>query len=125
MPLDDLKNNRMMSHLIDTLDRGETIEHYGRLVFAMVARHFIGEDEVIGYLAKDPESNEEEARRLVNQVSARDYNPPHRDRILEWMNKQQFAICPEPEDPRGCNVYRDLKFPDAVYERINEYYARQ
>jgi hypothetical protein len=37
MALDDLRRNAMMSHLLDALDRGDDIGHYGRLVFAMVA----------------------------------------------------------------------------------------
>ena len=59
------------------------------------------------------------------QVSARDYNPPRRERILEWQSQQEFPICPNPDDPRGCNVYRELKFPDGVYEEIEEFYEEQ
>ena len=29
-----------MAHLLDSLNDGKDIGHYGRLVFAMVARHF-------------------------------------------------------------------------------------
>jgi hypothetical protein len=38
MALEDLRQSTMMLHLLDALDRGEDIGHYGRLVFAMVAR---------------------------------------------------------------------------------------
>ena len=38
MPVDDLQRSPMMSHLLDALERGEDLGHYGRLTFAMVAR---------------------------------------------------------------------------------------
>ena len=40
MTVEDLRQSRMMSHLLDALDRGEDIGHYGRLTFAMVAHHW-------------------------------------------------------------------------------------
>ncbi|CAM4015536.1 hypothetical protein G4177_05800 [Corallococcus sp. ZKHCc1 1396] len=40
MAIDDLRANGMMSHLLTSLEAGEDIGHYGRLLFAMVARHF-------------------------------------------------------------------------------------
>ena len=43
----------MMSHLIDALDAGKDIGHYGRLVFAMVAHHFLSDQAVIEWLNKD------------------------------------------------------------------------
>ena len=33
---DELRKSEMMAHLLDALDRGKDIGHYGRLVFAMV-----------------------------------------------------------------------------------------
>ena len=119
MAIEDLRNNAMMSHLLDSLERGEDIGHYGRLVFAMVARHFIPEEELCWYLQQNPGVTDEDAISLVRQVEGRDYNPPRRERILEWQQEQQFPICP---DPNECNVYRDLKFPDHVYEHIQEFY---
>jgi hypothetical protein len=123
MVMEDLRNSSMMRHLMDTLDRKEPVGHYGRLVFAMVARHFASDEEVVAMLKKDPECNIEEAQALLRQVSARNYNPPHRDRILEWMDRQEFPICPDADDPRQCNVYRDLKFPREIYDRIEEFYT--
>jgi hypothetical protein len=38
--MDELKASPMMAHLLEALERGEDISHYGRLIFAMVARHF-------------------------------------------------------------------------------------
>jgi hypothetical protein len=124
MAIEDLKKSSMMAHLIGTLEGGDSIGHYGRLAFAMVARHFVEDDEVISLLEKDPECNPEEARSLMRQVNARNYNPPHRDRILEWMDRQEFPICPDAEDPRACNVYRDLKFPREIYDRIEQFYEQ-
>jgi hypothetical protein len=120
MPLQDLRKSDMMAHLLDALADGQDIGHYGRLVLAMVARHFITEDELVDLLAKNV--SEEDARSLVKQVQVRDYNPPRRERILEWQQRQDFPICPTPDDPRACNVYRDLQFPDHVYEDIEEFY---
>ena len=113
----------MMSHLLDALDRGDDIGHYGRLVFAMVARHFLEPDELCAWLQKNV--SEEEARSLCHQVEGRDYNPPRRQRILEWQSQQAFPICPDADDPDACNVYKDLKFPDHVYEHIEEYHEKK
>ena len=125
MALQDLRKNGMMSYLLDALERGEDIGHYGRLVFALVARHFLSEEEVCEHLCKDPNFTGEQARALMQQVKARGYNPPRRERILEWQRQQRFAICPDGDDPDACNVYKDLKFPDGVYEHIEEYYEQK
>jgi hypothetical protein len=122
MTVDDLRQSDMMAHLLDALEAGTDIGHYGRLVFAMVARHFLDESELVDWLKKDPKFDEDEARALVSQVNTRGYNPPRRERILEWQSRQDFPICPNPEDPRACNVYRELQFPDGVYEDIQEFY---
>jgi DNA primase large subunit len=111
-----------MAHLLDALEEGKDIGHYGRLTFAMVAHHFLDEAELISWLQKDPDMNEAEAKALVLQVQGKDYNPPKRDRILDWQEQQDFPICPTPDDPDTCNVYRDLQFPEQVYEHISEYY---
>lgn len=121
MAVEDLRKSDMMAHLLDSLDGGKDIGHYGRLVFAMVARHFMEEEELVTYLQKDKDFGEEEARSLVRQVEGRDYNPPRRERVLEWQAEQDFPICPNPDDPDACNVYRDLQFPDEVFENISEY----
>ncbi len=121
MSVQDLRNNEMMAYLLDSLDEGKDIGHYGRLVFAMVARHFMDERELTRYLQKDPGISEPEIKALIQQVQGRDYNPPRRERILEWQKQQDFPICPNPDDPDACNVYKDLKFPDDVYENIEQY----
>jgi DNA primase large subunit len=122
---DPLRQNDVMAHLLDALKRGEDIGHYGRLVFAMVARHFMSDDDLVAHLAKCPGFGEEKARSLVHQVRQRDYNPPKREKILEWQKEQDFPICPAGEDPDGCNLYRNLKFPGDVYEKIEEYHEKK
>ena len=122
MPVEELRDEPMMAHLIDSLEGGKDIGHYGRLTFAMVARHFINDDEVVEYLMKDKDVDEEKARGLLEQVNERGYNPPKRERILDWMRKQDFPICQNPDDSSQCNVYRNLEFPKEVYEKISSYH---
>jgi hypothetical protein len=123
--LEALRKNDMMAHLLDALDRGEDIGHYGRLVFAMVGHHFMDEEELIQQLCKNPDFSEEKAKALVHQVRQRGYNPPKRQKIMEWQKEQQFPICPGGDDPDGCNIYRNLKFPEGVYEKIEEYHEQK
>src|ERR1700761_1784105 len=111
----ELRKDSMMAHLLDSLAQGKDIGHYGRLVFAMVARHFLPSEEVLAWLTRDPDFSEAEASNMLRQVEGRDYNPPRRDRILEWQAQQEFPILPQPDDPDCGNLYRNLKFPDDVY----------
>ena len=120
-----LRRNGMMARVLEALERGEDVGHYGRLVFAMVARHFMDEEELVGWLRKDRDFSEEEARSLYLQVQGRDYNPPKREKILEWQREQAFQIIPNVADPDEGNVYKDLQFPDGVYENIAEYYEEK
>jgi len=123
MPIEDLKQNEMMAHLIDSLDRGEDIGHYGRLVFAMVGGHFLEPEELKNWLQRDPSCNEEQAESLLHQVNERGYNPPKPQRILDWMSKQEFPICPHTDHgAQACNVYRDLQFPEEVYRKIEQFH---
>lgn len=121
----DLRDSPMMAYLLDALNEGTDIGHYGRLVFAMVARHFLDEEEIVKLLAEQPDQNDQTARSLLLQVQGRDYNPPKRDRILEWQAQQDFPICPDADDPQACNVYRELRFPDDVYESIGEFWEER
>lgn len=125
MSMEELRKSRMMAHLADALDRKQDIGHYGRLVFAMIARHFLSEDELVAWVRKDPRVTDEQARALVLQVQGKDYSPPRRERILEWQRQQDFPICPEPDDPDACNIYKELKFPPEVYEHIGGYYEQK
>ena len=125
MATEDLRKNGMMAHLLDALETGQDIGHYGRLVFAMVARHFMDEKELLACLQKNPNFSDEEARALYHQVQGRDYNPPRRERILEWQQEQDFPIYPNPDDPDACNVYNELEFPDSVYQHITDYHEQE
>ena len=121
----NLRDSPTMAHLLDALEKGTDIGHYGRLVFAMVARHFMSDEEMIPLLAKQPEQDEDTARALLRQVEGRDYNPPKRDRIMQWQAEQDFPIIPNGDDPDAGNLYRELQFPDHVYEHINAYYTEK
>ena len=121
----DLRQNGMMRHLMESLEAGKDIGHYGRLVFAMVASRFMEDDDLVGYLKKNPDFDEAQAQALVHQVRSRGYNPPRREKILQWQKEQDFPICPAGDDPDGCNLYRNLKFPDDVYEKIEEYHVEK
>ena len=116
-----LRRNGMMAHLLDSLEAGEDIGHYGRLVFTMVARHFLDEEELYGALLQDPACDEHQARSLIEQVQGKDYSPPRREKVLQYQAQQDFPIIPNPEDPDAGNVYKDLQFPEHVYEHISEY----
>ena len=124
-PEADLRKSPMMAHLLDALNDGKDIGHYGRLTFVMVARHFMDEEDLVTLLSRQPDQSEESVRAMVTQVKDRDYNPPKRERILEWQAQQEFPICPDSDNPGACNVYRELKFPDHVYEEIQDFYEER
>jgi DNA primase large subunit len=125
MSVTELRKNSMMAHLMDALSTGQDIGHYGRLVFVMVARHFLSEDELFKQLKLDPDLDDEKARALIEQVVTKGYSPPSREKVLEFQGQQRFPICPNPKDPDSCNVYKDLKFPPQVYESITEYHEEK
>src|SRR5947209_17167114 len=64
---DDLRASPMMARLLDALEAGTDIGHYGRLVFVMVARHFLDEDEIVRLLTNQPDQDETKARALFLQ----------------------------------------------------------
>ena len=72
----ELRKDSMMAHLLDSLAQGKDIGHYGRLVFAMVARHFLPHEEVLDWMMKDKDVDREKATLMLRQVEGRDYNPP-------------------------------------------------
>jgi hypothetical protein len=120
--LDGVRRDPMMAHLLEALESGEDVGHYGRLVFVMVARHFAREEELVALLTRTPDVSEDDARSLVHQVTEADYNPPKREKILEYQRRQQQPIITNESDPDLGNVYRTLQFPDRVYEHISEYH---
>lgn len=117
---EELRKDPMMARLLDALNDGQDVGHYGRLVFAMVARHFLAHDEVLAFLQKDSDFSEEQARAMLQQVDGRDYNPPKRERLLQWQREQEFQFI-HPDDPDDGNLYRNLKFPQEVYDHIGGY----
>ena len=119
---DDMRSDKMMARLLDDLAAGTDIGHYGRLVFAMIARHFGSEDEVVAALANDRDFSEEQARAMVREVVDAGYSPPKRAKILEFQRRQDYPIIENPDDPDLGNVYRDLRFPDDVYHHIEHYH---
>lgn len=120
MSVEQLRESPTMNRMLDALDRGEDIGHYGRLTFAMAARYFVENEELAGLLAKDQDCTEEEARALVQQVEEKGYNPPRRERILQWQEEQEFQMV-DPDDPDAGNLYNELSFPDEVFKDIEEY----
>ncbi len=119
--VEELEKDEMMKHLMNALNQGQDIGHYGRLVFIMGARHLLDKDDLLDWMTKDKDCDEAKARSLIEQVEQRNYNPPRRERVLEWMDRQGFPICPKPNDPGSCNLYKSLEFPHEVYEHIGEY----
>ena len=119
--VDALRDDSMMAHLLDSLEAGKDIGHYGRLTFAMIARHFLNDDEVLAELTKDRDFGDEQARAMLMQVEGRDYSPPRRERILQWQAEQEFPIIPDRHDPDCGNVYKTLRFPKQTYDHIGHY----
>lgn len=121
MAVEDLRKSPTMSHVIDALENGEDIGHYGRFVFAVVGRHFLDDDELVSLMSKDKDADEKELRALLQQVEEKGYSPPKRDKILEYQSQQDFQIIPNPDDPDAGNLYQELDFPDEVFESIQQY----
>ena len=116
----ELRKDPMMTTLLDALNDGKDVGHYGRLVFAMVARHFLPHDEVLAWLTKDRDFSEAQARAMLQQVDGRDYTPPKRERLLQWQAEQDFPFL-DAADPDSGNLYRNLKFPTEIYDHIEHY----
>lgn len=125
MSMKDLRQSPTMARLLDTLDQGKDIGHYGLLTVAMVGNHFLDHAELLTLLEKDPKVDEREAKSLVQQVASRDYNPPSRQTLLDWQQHQDFPIIENPEDPNAGNLYQELQMPDNVYEDIESYREQQ
>jgi len=124
MSVEDLRKSPTMSHLLEAQEQGQDIGHYGRLVFAMVGRRFVGDDELEKIMLKGGDTDEAKVRALIQQVEDRDYSPPRRERLLEWQAKQDFPIIPNADDPDAGNLYRELDFPDDVFEHIETYHTQ-
>ena len=124
MQEEELRKSPMMARMLDALRDGTDIGHYGRLVFAMTARHFMSDDELVAELVNDPDCDEAKAEALVRQVEGADYSPPKRDKIASYQRQQEYRFF-DADDPDDGNLYRDLTFPDHVYEHIASYREAQ
>jgi hypothetical protein len=62
---ENLRDSPMMAHLLDAVEAGTDIGHYGRLTFAMIARHFLDEERLVELLAGQPGQDETQARALL------------------------------------------------------------
>jgi hypothetical protein len=110
-----------MACLLDAQVQGKDIGHYGRLTVAIIGHYFVDREQLVRLLLQGRGIDEGEAKALVQQVAEHHYNPPSREQILEWQQYQDFPLCPTPGDPDTCNLYRDLRFPESVYEDIEAY----
>jgi hypothetical protein len=122
---DDLRQSPTMVRLIEALKKKTDIGANGLFIFVTTARHFMNEDEIVALVNQQPDMDEEKARAFVLHIKERGYNPPRRERILEMQGQQKFAIIANPEDPDSGNLYRELRFPEEVYEDIQEYYEEK
>lgn len=122
---DDLRNSPTMARLLEALKQGTDIGHNGQFVFISAARHFLKEEEIVRLLSKQPDMDAEKARAQYLHIAERGYNPPGRERILQMQAQQEYPIIEKPEDPDSGNLYRELRFPEDVYEDINEYYEEK
>src|SRR5262249_4210255 len=120
-----LRASPTMARLLDAVEEGTDIGHFGRLTFAIVARHFMDEEELVGLLASQPGEDETKARALVLQVKQRDYSPPKRERLLQWQRQQDFPLLANEDDPEAGNLYRELRFPDGIYDHIQEFWEEK
>jgi len=120
-----LRESPTMARLLDDLEAGTDIGHFGRLTFAIVTRHFLEEEEILSLLASQPGQDETSARALLLQVQERDYSPPKRDRLLQWQAQQDYAIIENPDDPNSGNLYRELRFPDGIYDHIHDFWEEK
>ncbi len=125
MSVQDLQSSPMMGHLLDALDKHQDIGHYGRLVFTIVGQYFMSDDDLVKYLQKNPGVSDKDAKAMVDEVKAQGYNPPSRGTVLDWQKQQDFPICPDEKDPDACNVYKHLRFPDKVYQNIEQYHVQK
>ncbi len=123
--VEQLRASPVMVRLLDALEAGTDIGHFGRLTFVIVARHFLAEADLLALLRRQPGHDEREMAGLIRQVSDHDYSPPSRARLLAWQEQQDFPLLPDADDPAAGNLYRELRFPDEVYEHIEEFYEER
>jgi hypothetical protein len=74
-PGENLRDSPMMAHLLDALEAGTDVGHYGRLTFAMIARHFMDKDALVDLLAKQPDQDADKARAMVPASAGQGLQP--------------------------------------------------
>jgi hypothetical protein len=117
-----LRASPTVAHWLSALEAGQDVGHYGRLAFAIVAQHFLADDQTASLLAGQPKYDQARAAKLLERVRAHGYAPPSRLRLSQWQARQQFPLLPDPADPASGNLYRELEFPDSVYGQIEEFW---
>lgn len=118
---EQLMNSPTIKRLIDAAASGADIGHYGQLTLAIVGRYFMSDDDLIALLSESAGTDETKAAGLIHQVKQAGYNPPRRETLAQWSAEQDFDLI-DPEDPDSGNLYRELTFPDQVYEDIRHYH---
>lgn len=122
---EDLRKSPMMAKLWDDLQNKVDIGHFGRLVFTIIARHYLSEDELIRLLANNLEV--EDAQVLLLEVNERNYNPPRPSVIRKWQLRQAYRIIPPDQEHNLAwgNVYAELKLPQEIYDQVGGFYKEQ
>jgi hypothetical protein len=123
---EDLRESPMMASLWDDLKIGVDVGHFGRLLFCIVARHFMQEDEIIKLLSNGDNMVPEDAQAMLLNVNERNYNPPRPAVIRKWQERQGYKIIPveHQHDLAYGNLYSELRFPREIYEQVGEFYKQ-
>lgn len=120
--LERLRASPTVAHWLAALEAGQDIGHFGRLAFAIVARHFLADEAILSLLAGQPHHDAARAAKLLERVREQGYAPPSRLRLFQWQARQRFPLLPDPANLTSGNLYRELEFPDAVYGQIEEFW---
>lgn len=121
---EDMRKSHMMASLWDDLKIGVDIGHFGRLLFCIVARHFMEEEQIIKLLTSGQQMLPEDAQAMLLNVNERNYNPPRPSVIRKWQQKQRYKIIPDEHahDLAYGNLYSELRFPQEIYDQVGEFY---
>ncbi len=119
---EDMRRSQMMARLWDDLEKGVDVGHFGRLLFTMVARHYMNETQVITLLSRNIPV--EDAQAMLLLVNSRNYNPPKPNKIRKWQEKQDYKIIPpeKAHDLAWGNVYKELRLPMEIYSQVQDFY---
>ena len=123
--LDDLKRNPMMRRIIQTMESGQDVGHYGRFIFTVVASYFIGEKEITDLLKRQPEiEDSEEALGFYLQVASARYVMPTSARIRAWDKSEEqknFPLIIQGDRNSG-NLYREIPLPQQALVSVRSYW---